>query len=468
MRWWMGTLVLLALGAAFRMGLLVYAMFVFLGILAISRLGSRRWIANLEVTRELEVETAEIGESATVRLTLRNLANRSVPWLLIEEALPPGAAYSGVPRLRVTGPRLAVAALRPREVRTLEYRLDFLMRGYYQVGPTLLESGDLFGLHRRYRIAADPRFVLVRPRVLALEGYDLASRRPMGEVRISHRLFEDPTRIRGIRPYERGDPLNRIHWRATARTGVLHSKSYEPSCVAGATLLLDFHRTAFVSERRPDPGSNLPSHVRAQLVAAGELRGEGVETSLVELAVTTAASLANAVYELGQQVGLASNGRDAAERVRMEGWRGQFRTRSLARSALGRRSVNERLQPVQVETRRGPDQFERILDTLARLELSEGLSFSQLVDEIEGRLPRDATIAAILTRVSETTAITLGNLRRSGFAVTAVVVSFEEATYHDWASAPDWAARLMAEGIPFRRVQDEESLTRLCAEHFVR
>ena len=46
---------------------------------------------------------------------------------------------------------------------------------------------------------------------LALEGYDLASRRPIGEVRISHRLFEDPTRIHGVRPYERGDALNRIH-----------------------------------------------------------------------------------------------------------------------------------------------------------------------------------------------------------------------------------------------------------------
>ena len=39
-----------------------------------------------------------------------------------------------------------------------------------------------------------------------------------------HRLYEDPTRISGVRPYEAGDPLNRVHWRATARTGALHSK----------------------------------------------------------------------------------------------------------------------------------------------------------------------------------------------------------------------------------------------------
>src|ERR1019366_8024802 len=55
----------------------------------------------------------------------------------------------------------------------------------------------------------------------------------------------DPTRLAGVRPYQQGDPLNRIHWRATARTGELHSRIYETSRVAGATFLLDFHAQSF-------------------------------------------------------------------------------------------------------------------------------------------------------------------------------------------------------------------------------
>ena len=39
-----------------------------------------------------------------------------------------------------------------------------------------------------------------------------------------------------------------------------------------------------------------------------------------ELAITAAASMANAVYEMGQQIGLVTNGRDAADRIRQEGW----------------------------------------------------------------------------------------------------------------------------------------------------
>jgi uncharacterized protein (DUF58 family) len=467
MRWWWGAVVLLTLGLVFRLGLLVYAMYVLLGVLALSWYWTRRWTEDLEVERVCPIAEAEIGDNVEITVSVRNPRRQRVPWLLMEEALPLDALRQSPPRLRATGPRVAVAAMGPREERTFRYRLEFLMRGYFQIGPLLLESGDLFGLHRRYRVATVPRFVLVRPRTIALEGYDLASRRPIGEVRIQHRLFEDPTRISGVRPYERGDPLNRIHWRATARTGVLHSKSYDPSCVAGATLLLDFHRDGYVARKRPALTPELARLMASDRASRGE-HEIATETQLVELAVTTAASLANAVYELGQQVGLVSNGRDAADRIRLEGWQQNFRTRSVARATLFKRERNERLQPVVVETRRGTGQLSQILDLLARLELTDGFEFPDLVWEAGSRLPRDATVAAILTRVSEGTAIALGDLRRRGFAVTAVVVGSEEVEYHDWSSPPDWAARLLAEGVPFRRVEDEAGLSRLCAEALVR
>ena len=80
------------------------------------------------------------------------------------------------------------------------------MRGYYQVGPLVLETGDLFGLHRRFRIVTEPVYIMVYPKVVPLPGYDLASRRPIGEIRLTHRLFEDPTRIAGVRLLPAGRP----------------------------------------------------------------------------------------------------------------------------------------------------------------------------------------------------------------------------------------------------------------------
>jgi uncharacterized protein (DUF58 family) len=67
----------------------------------------------------------------------------------------------------------------------------------------------------------------------------------------------------------------------------LHSKVYEPSSIAGSTILLEFNTRAYD-----------PSH----------------EPYRSELAVTATASLANALYQMNQQVGLVTNGRDAADR----------------------------------------------------------------------------------------------------------------------------------------------------------
>ena len=199
-------------------------------------------------------------------------------------------------------------------------------------------------------------------------------------------------------------------------------------------MLLDFHQKGYVARSEPH-GS--------------------------ELAVTAVASLANAVYQMGQQVGLITNGRDAADRIRQEGWRHEFTTREAARQNAGMRDHSDRLQPVVVETRRGPDQLMRILETLARVELTDGLTLPQLATETANRMPRDATVVVVLSDVPPETAVALGSLRRRGFAVTAVLVIYDDELY------PDCAGRLMAEQIDVRRVENEQMISSLCSEQLV-
>src|SRR5262249_20676562 len=160
-----------------------------------------------------------------------------------------------------------------------------------------------------------------------------------------------------------------------------------------------------------------------------------------ELAVTAAISLANAVYEMGQQVGLVSNGGDAADRLRLEDWKNEQQSRTAARRVAAMSEHSDRLQPLIIETRRGVEQLQRMRELLARIELLEGLTFPQLIDETDSRLPRDATVVAVLPQVTVATALTLGNLRRRGFAVTAVLILFDETELERGYG------RLLAEGI---------------------
>lgn len=441
MKWILSTLSLLLLGLIFRLNLLVFAMYALLGILLLSRFFTRQWTEKIAVRRRCSGDVFEIGESCDVSVEIKNDSPLSVPWLLIEDALSRDALSGTPPRTKVEGGRLDIVRLKPGQTTELQYHVAFLTRGYFQLGPLLLETGDVFGLHRRFRVAGEPHFALVLPKVLPLQGYNLASRRPIGEIRVTHRLFEDPTRLAGVRPYQHGDPLNRIHWRATARTGELHSRTYETSRVAGATFLLDFH--------------------------ANSLSGANAMIS-AELAIVTVASLANAVYLMGQQTGFVSNGRDAADRIREEGWRAEFLTRADAQQRAIEPTPNDRLRPVRVENGKGLEKLNQIFETLARLEVTDGLNFAEMLAASVSHIPRDATVIAVTHRVTLETAAALGDMARRGFLVTAVVVAFDAEPVPDWARPPDWAQLLLAQGVDFRLVNSEEMITNLCAEAIIR
>ena len=431
LKWLIAAAIILAAALVIESGLLAYAMYVLLGVMLLGRLMARDWIGRVTVKRDPVAVEAEVGDEVPVVVTVANNGGTPIPWMLLEDMVPPSALQQKPPRITLKGKRFRIGVLFGKSEMTVKYRIECQMRGYIQIGPLLMESGDLFGLHRRHRVETEPVFLTIYPKIVPLLGYDVASRRPIGDVRLTHRLYEDPTRIAGVRPYETGDPLNRVHWRATARTGSLHCKVYEPTTLAGATILLDFHIDGYPSKGEPHRS---------------------------ELAVTAAASLAHAVATLGQQVGLASNGRDAADRIRKkEKGPLAFQSRDDARHVAEVADDNNRLKPLQVQTRRGGEQFQRIRELLARVELTDGMTFAHFLLEVAPRVPRDATVIAILADVPVETAIALSNLRRLGFAVSVVLVMLDaekmERIY----------GRLMAEGLrDIRHVTSEAAIADLC------
>jgi uncharacterized protein (DUF58 family) len=430
--------IVLAAALVLQAGLIAFAMYVLLGVLLLSRYLAKKWVGSLEALRECAAkEPVDVGATVEMKVRIVNKGNTRVAWVLVEDLFPEHYLRQKPPRVRITGRRMKLCSVPGGGAVLLKYSIECDTRGYYQVGPTLLETGDLFGLHRRHRIVAKPFYLMVLPKVLPLPKYDFASQRPIGEVNVARRLFEDPTRNAGVRPYQVGDPLQRVHWRATARTGELQCRVFDPTTLAGASILVDFHKGGYAT------------------------RGEPFRSDLV---VTTACSIAYAVTMLNQQIGFASNGRDAADlyRYQIKIQQGSdddvagYDTRAGARREAEADEESARLRPVVVETRRGIEQFQQIREALARLEFTDGLSFARLVLEVTPRLPRDATVIAILPDVAIDTATTLGNLRRQGFAVSAILIGLgeeEQLIAH---------GRLLAEGVrDVRHINSEEELSLL-------
>jgi len=168
------------------------------------------------------------------------------------------------------------------------YRVDCVERGVHRFGPVELEAGDPFGIAGVGQVLAAPRAITVLPRVLDVPGFDLLLGRPLVEEAAARSLTVDPTALRGTRPYRPGDSVGAVNWRATARTGELHTNEFDPTSLAAVRLLLDVG-----SLYRP---------------------WEAIDPELMELLCVVGASLAAAFSGRGYAVGIASNAALADER----------------------------------------------------------------------------------------------------------------------------------------------------------
>ncbi|MFO0922326.1 MAG: DUF58 domain-containing protein [Pirellulales bacterium] len=421
----------LLIGILFNASAFVYSAYLFAFVYLTGKWLTHRWAESLEGVRSTSQSEVTVGDSIAIGIEIINRSKLPIVWLLLEDFIAKKHTKQPPVSLTIHGTPLRLFTLAGKSRRFLTYRVTTERRGYYQLGPLIAETGDLFGLYRKYRILTDPHYVLVLPRIHPLAGYDVASKRPIGAIRVTYRHMEDPTLVSTLREYQQGDPIRKIHWRATARTGVLHSKVYEPTCIEGAMLIVDLH-----------PDSN-PSH------------HEPIRT---DLAITAAASICHTLYQVQQPFGLLSNGADAIDTIRFEGWESDYRTRREAFQSIVPQDASQRKRPVHLPLGKGADHFRQCHQLLARLHRHAGLTLSELLLESHSQLPRDATLLVLVQQINDASALALSLLQRRGYAVAAIINHYETQTMDDAAQ------RLASHSIPLFHLHDEHSISQVCKQ----
>lgn len=94
-----------------QLGLLVYARYTLLGVLLVSRYLAWTWIGHLSASRQCDQDAVQIGESATMTVTVLNSGRLRVPWLLLEDSLPLEALRQHPPRLQLNGKTLLLTQM---------------------------------------------------------------------------------------------------------------------------------------------------------------------------------------------------------------------------------------------------------------------------------------------------------------------------------------------------------------------
>jgi uncharacterized protein (DUF58 family) len=194
----------------------------------------------LSISRTFHPDVVAVGEKATVSTTARNEAPRPSPPAQWREFAPPGLDVqpsAPFPRLDAHQP----AIHRAKDTVTLRQDIRATHRGSHGIGPLIVSRTDPFGLAYAEYALGQPRQLIVTPRVRALARGELDIARSEGT---EHELLRHsiPSADELIaREYRPGDPLRRVHWRATARHDKLMVRQEEQRSNPEAWILFDTH-----------------------------------------------------------------------------------------------------------------------------------------------------------------------------------------------------------------------------------
>jgi uncharacterized protein (DUF58 family) len=344
-------ILLIFLAALMRDDFALTLIYLFLGAFVLGTWWSSRSLSQVKHTRKF-IDRAFLGEKVEVELQLENRGWLPLLWTRLTESLPVGLS---------TSPTFEqVTSLGPNTETTFRYTLSAQKRGYYPLGPSFVSTGDLLGLSRPLRAEMPAEYLTVYPQIVALKTIQIPSSAPQGTLRHTQPIFEDPTRVMGKREYQAGDSLRRVDWKSTAATGRLQVKLFEPSISLETLIFLNLNAEDY--------------HYRSRIDAT-------------ELAIVIAASVANWVAGKRQTVGLQINGLDP---------------------------LKPESAPPTLPPRKGQAHLMRMLDLLARIEMTKESSLTSLLQRERYQLPWGTTLIVITGQAGNDLLDELYQARRAG------------------------------------------------------
>lgn len=383
-------LILLLLAFFLRVDFIFYVIYVSAGVYAWGRWLMPRAVKNLHSARQY-ARNSFWGEDVPVTIQLTNQGRLPLPWVQVQESV--------AVQLKHGEPLHQVVSLARGQTAEFHYKVIARRRGYYQLGPLRLTTGDLFGIHPELVAFLPADYLTVYPHLTPLTQLGLPSRLPFGTIASHQRLFEDPARPMGIRDFRSGDSMRQINWKASAHrstsghTRQLMVKTFQPAISLETAVLLNLHSADYQFGNRGD---------------------------VTEWAIEVAASLAAHLVNQRQSVGLITNGIDPLA----SGQHGFDETtgRLLRPSHSVIQADPPAFMPPAIPPRNGRPHLTKILERLARIEAEETIAFTGWAVNACLHLNWGVTILAITANGSEAVCQSLHRLVRAGFNPILITV----------------------------------------------
>jgi uncharacterized protein (DUF58 family) len=373
--------------------------YVWLLLLSVSWGMSWFSLRNVRVRRQARSLRSQVGHIFEEHFEIQNQSRLPRLWIDVHDESPlPGSRGSHV-----------LTLIGGRESRTYLARTRLQERGVFQLGPTHLHSGDLFGMFPVQRTFESETSILVYPLIFEIPSFPNPPGLMPGGESLRRRTAQITSNAAGVRDYVSGDPLNRIHWVSTARRGRLIVKEFELDPLAEVWVFIDANQGIHFSKpyKKPeyDPQEFWRKQSKYELPPASE-----------EYVVSITASLARYYLQRGRAVGMVAFG--------------------------------QMLQVLPAD--RGGRQLGKVLESLALLRAEGHLPLQGLVEAQARNLPRGSTAILVTTSAAHNVFQTADILLRRG--LRPVVVILDATTFGGHFGSDQIVASLQFLGIPVSKV----------------
>lgn len=345
-------------------------------IIGIAWWWQNRSLRGVRYQRRFQYTRGFPGELINLRTEVENYKFLPISWLRIqdnwENAVGPEDENILAPsHIKDHGYLTNIYSLRWYEKIRRSYTLLLRRRGIYAIGPAKVDSGDLLGIFEKVTTLETHQYLTVFPSLFPFERLNFPTEDPFGDKRSIRPLYEDPNCSMGIREYRPEDSFRRIHWPATAQTGKLQVKVFQP--ITGKIIVICLNVTTF------------------------EHHWQGVKSELLEHLVKIAASIADEGIRRGYKVGLISNG-------------------CLAHAD----------QPFRIPPGRSPQQLAILLEALAGVTFVVTSNFERFLIREVPRIQYGATLVVLTSIITGELAPTLIQLKRHERRITLYSIADDE------------------------------------------
>jgi uncharacterized protein (DUF58 family) len=234
----------------------------------------------------------QVGMVFEERFQVTNVGHFWLLWVeVIDKSKLPGSDASRV-----------LFMIRPHANRVYQSNTRLTHRGEYILGPTLIRTGDPFGMFYAERIFPGKDSLLTIPLQFDIDHFSSPAGQLSGGKALRTSSQDTTPYASSVREYRIGDSLSRIHWRSTARRQRLMVKEFDQDPQSNIWVLLDANESSQVQ---------LPEYSIFESNRTGKIQKltkVDLPPDTFEYAVTSTATIVKYFIRLGRAVGFASMG----------------------------------------------------------------------------------------------------------------------------------------------------------------